>query len=172
MTSNFRDFVNCYRCQDSIGTSDGYQTFAPVWKMNCQNKHLQCWAEQLHQTNKKHKYSLVRNHRCHRSHKSYPGDTGKSCTAQGEYIEVKNCDLSLLPQTRSIAGYMQQGSMIGACGRSKYFNESIWSTGVLEDCAIHRKSTNSKNNQTPEKNDRFTRLRVSYFTTPEPSRAR
>ena len=58
MTSNFRDFVDCYRCEDSIGASDGYQKFAPVWKINGQNKYLQCWVEQLHQINEKHKYSL------------------------------------------------------------------------------------------------------------------
>ena len=82
--------------------------------MNDQNEYLQYWAEQLYQINKKHKDSLVETYRCHRSHRSYPGDTGKSCTA-------------------------------------KCFNDSVRTTGVLEDRAIHRKSTNSKNNQTPEK---------------------
>lgn len=59
MTNNFRNFVDCYRCQDSAGAEKGHFNFAPVWKMNKQNKYVNCWVDQLFQLNENHVYSLV-----------------------------------------------------------------------------------------------------------------
>ena len=59
MVNDLRDFIHAYQNQDSIGAEQGYQNFAPVWKVNGQSKYIKCWVEQLAQMNKTHVYSAL-----------------------------------------------------------------------------------------------------------------
>ena len=115
MVNDLRDFLKAYQTQDSVGSEEGYHNFAPIWKMNRQDKYVKCWVEQLSQMNERHDYSALQTYRCHRSHCSYPGKTGKTAMAQDLYIENKNRDLSLLPPIHTVAGYQRQGSMASTC---------------------------------------------------------
>ena len=151
LVNNFRDFVDSYRQQDSIGIEQGYTEFAPVWKCNGQSKYLQCWIEHLHQLNEKHPFSLVQTYRCHRVHRSYPKSSGKSCTTIDEKMEISNRDLSILPKNRTVDGFVRQGALVGPCVRTKRFVEGIMGPGLLGERTIYRTGTGSKNNLTPEK---------------------
>ncbi len=47
MSGNVIEFVNAYRCQDSITIESGYSWFAPRWKLLGQCKYLEAYHEQL-----------------------------------------------------------------------------------------------------------------------------
>ena len=99
MTNDFKDFVDSYRCSDSVGCERGYYNFAPVWKVNGQHKYVNCWAEQLFQINEKHNFQLLQTYRGSRCHRSYPLDMGKDATPHDLYIDVHNRDLKLMLKT-------------------------------------------------------------------------
>ncbi len=47
VSSDFLQFVQAYRAQDSISVENGYQTFAPIWKLLGQVKYLEATREQM-----------------------------------------------------------------------------------------------------------------------------
>ena len=151
MATLFSNFVEAYRTQDSISIEQGYQQFAPVWKVLSQHKYLQCWIEQLDQLYVKHPYSVLQEYRMNRTHRSYPACTGKRAVALDEYIEVCNQDLAIMPTIRSLDGYIRQGLMVGVCKRCKRANEQLYGPGELGDRTVYRSGTGSVGNQTPGK---------------------
>ena len=107
MTNDFKDFVDSYRCSDSVGCERGYYNVAPVWKVNKQHKYVNCWAEQLFQINENHNLQLLHTYRGSRCHRSYPLDMGKDASPRDLYMEVQNRDIKLMSPVRSIAGHVR-----------------------------------------------------------------
>ena len=90
MSDIFRNFVDSYRGQDSIGIDHGYDQMAPAWKICGQNKYLQAWVEQLDSANNKFPYSRLQEYRMNRTVRTYPASTGKDAVAHDELVEIVN----------------------------------------------------------------------------------
>lgn len=78
MSDDLIDFVDSFRKQDSIGIEDGYQCFAPIWKMLGQNKYLQAYIDQLVMNNKDFLYHRRMTQLMNRTVHTYDASMGKS----------------------------------------------------------------------------------------------
>ena len=152
MTDDFIDFVDSFRKQDSIGIEDGYQCFAPVWKMLNQNKYLQTYFDQVAMNNAEFPYHRRMTQLLNRTVRTYSASTGKSALAHDEFLEICNRDLALFPKVRSLAGRVRQGHLVGLSKRSKrmvdvFFNKA----NITLSSTVYRHSSGSKGNHNLEK---------------------
>ena len=151
MSSQFIQFVDSYRRQDSIGIEQGYQHFAPAWKVLGQHKYLEAHFDQLDTLNQDFDYQTISEYRRHRCTRTYPAETGKNALANDEIIEVKNRELGESPGICTLVGFCRQGHLVGVNQKSKRFTTMFYGPGDIDERVVHRSCTGSKNNQTPEK---------------------
>ena len=149
MSDDFIDFVDSFRQQDSIGIEDGYQCFAPVWKILGQSKYLQQYFEQLLTNNRDFPYHRRMTQLINRTVRTYHESTGKSAVAHDEFLEVCNHDLSMFPSVRSMKGRVRQGFLVGLTKRCKRMMNVFFDRLKLSETAtVHQHSSGSKGNQT------------------------
>jgi hypothetical protein len=151
MLGDFLEFVNAYRCQDSITIESGYSWFAPRWKVLGQCKYLGAYHEQLDCLLRDHQYSRLKELRCNRCVRTYHGRTGKMAVAHDEWLELNNKEFAMYPSVRTLDGMMRQGQFIGLTQKAKWVIETIYSPGAISDRIVHRNGTGSKGNCSPEK---------------------
>jgi hypothetical protein len=151
MSGDFLEFVNAYRCQDSITIESGYSWFAPRWKVLDQCKYLGAYHEQLDCLLRDHQYSRLKELRCNRCVRTYHGRTGKMAVAHDEWLELNNKEFAMYPSVRTLDGMMRQGQFIGLTQKAKWVIETIYSPGAISDRIVHRNGTGSKGNCSPEK---------------------
>ena len=109
MSGDFLEFVNAYRCQDSITIESGYSWFAPRWKVLGQCKYLGAYHEQLDCLLRDHQYSHLEEVRHNRCVRTYHGRTGKMIVAHDEWLELNNKEFAMYPSVSSLDGMMCQG---------------------------------------------------------------
>jgi hypothetical protein len=138
VSSDFLEFVKAYRAQDSISIENGYQTFAPIWKLLGQVKYLETTWEQMENLYTKFPYSRLQEIRINRQVRNYPGLSGKSAVAQDEWLELNNKEHANLPSVRSLEGMCRQGHYVGITQRCKRFIDAIYSAGSISERTVYR----------------------------------
>ena len=113
MSGNFLEFVNAYRCQDSITIESGYSWFAPRWKLLGQCKYLEAYHKQLDCLLCNNQYSRLEEVRRNRFVRTYLGRTGKMSLAHDEWLELNNKEFAMYPSVR----YELAVSNLHKCGR-------------------------------------------------------
>jgi cupin superfamily acireductone dioxygenase involved in methionine salvage len=138
VSSDFLQFVQAYRAQDSISVENGYQTFAPIWKLLGQVKYLEATREQMENLYTLFPYSRLQEIRMNRQVRNYPGSAGKSAVAQDEWLELNNKEHANLPTVRLLEGMCRQGHYVGITQRCKRFIDAIYSAGSISERTIYR----------------------------------
>jgi hypothetical protein len=83
--------------------------------------------------------------------RTYHGCTGKLSLAHDEWLELNNKEFTFYPSARTLDGMSRQGQFISLTQKAKCVVEMVYSLGAISDRIIHRSSTGSKGNCTPEK---------------------
>ena len=138
VSSDFLEFVKAYIAQDSISVENGYQTFAPIWKLLGQVKYLKATWEQMENLYTKFPYSRLQEIRINRQVRNYPGSSEKSAVAQDEWLELNNEEHANLPSVRSLEGMCRQGHYVGITQRCKRFIDAIYSAGTISKRTVYR----------------------------------
>ena len=138
VSSDFLEFVKAYIAQDSISVENGYQTFAPIWKLLGQVKYLETTWEQMENLYTKFPYSRLQEIRINRQVRNYPGSSEKSAVAQDEWLELNNKEHANLPSVRSLEGMCRQGHYVGITQRCKRFIDAIYSAGTISKRTVYR----------------------------------
>ena len=93
-----------------------------------QHKYFECYLHQL-DTLANLKVSQLMEYHCNRFVRTYPGETGKCAMAMDEYMEIRNRDLLLMAESRTLEGMCHKGSHVGVAVRCKRAAQSIFGCG-------------------------------------------
>jgi hypothetical protein len=102
MSGDFLEFVQAYRCQDSVIIESGYSCLAPRWKVLEQLKYLEAYHEQLDCLLRNIQYSQLEEVRQNCCVRTYHGRTGKLSLAHNEWLELNNKEFTLYPSVRTL----------------------------------------------------------------------
>ena len=148
MSKELFTFIDAYRCGDSPGIEFGYEIFAPVWRALGQSRYLERYWRQLELMLLRCTYQDLEQFREHRTICNYPGETGKSTTAQDEACELCNRVLALLSVKRTLKGFIDQSKFVGLTLMAKRFNILLHCLRDREE-EVYRSGSESKTE--PEK---------------------
>ena len=73
MANGFSPFVRSYRTGDSVGVEIGYQTFAPVFRVNGNHRYLERHWRQQEELLEQNSFMMLEEWRRNRQVNPYPG---------------------------------------------------------------------------------------------------
>ncbi|KAK1743298.1 hypothetical protein QTG54_005919 [Skeletonema marinoi] len=119
MYTEFRTFVDSYRCGDAIAVLMGYNRFVPYWHALGQLKYVECVWNQNEQLLRDHDHARFEESMRNRFVRCHPPGSGKRMVAHDEWLELKNASFAGFPVVSKMESFVRQGWYVGLAEKCK-----------------------------------------------------